>query len=136
MAMDTVHHLGVDLGYPFFWKALETSAEAKAIAAEMTRHGVEAQPERSHLFNVFSPDSLNSVAISITPLSSKDLSREGGLSVSAGGHAQGVIVEMTKNEISAFTHFAMSNDRVVSTRHSVTELAAGGHAGALSDADV
>jgi hypothetical protein len=136
MATDTVQYLGVEFGHRFFSEALKTSAEAKAIAREMTRHGVEAQPERSHVFNVFSPDSLKPVAISITPFSSKDLSHEGGLSVSASGHAQGVIVEMKKNEIIGFTHFAMTGGKVVSTKHSVKELAAGGRAGALTDAHV
>jgi hypothetical protein len=91
----------------------------------MTKSGLHAQPERTHLFNVFSPDDLKTIAIGITPYSGHDLSREGGLSISQGGHAQGVIVEMKGTEIVAFTHLAVSGRQVVSSRHTTSELQAG-----------
>jgi hypothetical protein len=123
MAVDTVQYLGVDLGYRFFAETLGTSDEARAIHDTMVEAGLTPQPERSQLFNVFSRDSLKSVAISITPFSSDDLSREGGLSVSQGGHAQGVIVDLEDRvHISRFTHIAVTKGKVVSSEHDVTEL--------------
>jgi hypothetical protein len=89
----------------------------------MVDTGLEAQPERSHLFNIFSPDSLTSVAVSITPFSSRDLCTEGGLSVSAGGHAQAVIVELEDGvKITGFTHFSVVDGEVVSSHHGIEEL--------------
>jgi hypothetical protein len=133
---DTVYHLDVDNGPRFFAQIFTISDEAKAISAEMTKVGLQPQTERTHLFNVFSPDDLKPVSISITPYSSQDLSREGGLSMSHGGHAQGVIVEMSGTEVVAFTHLAVSGGRVVSTRHTVGELTAAGGPGPLTDAQI
>jgi hypothetical protein len=133
MASDSVQHLGVEFGHGFFSKLLETSNEAKAISAEMGKYGLEAQPERTHVFNVFSPESLASVAISITPFSSKNLSHEGGLSISEGGHAQGVVVEMKKNEIVGFTHIALTGGKVVTSKHDIKELLQGRPSGAVAD---
>ena len=135
MATDSVQHLGVDLGHRFFSKAYAASSEAKAISAEMAKQGLEAQSERTHLFNVFSRDSLKSLAISITPFSGKDLNYEGGLSLSQGGHAQGVIVELKNNtEIVGFTHLAVTDGKVVASKHSIKELG-GRAAGAPADDD-
>jgi hypothetical protein len=134
MPNDTVQYLGVEFGERFFQKALEASSEAKAIYKEMVKYGLEAQPERSHLFNVFSPQSLQSVPISITPFSSKDLSQEGGLSVSSGGHAQGVVVEIKKGtEIVGFTHIALNNGKLVTSKHNIKELSRGGAGGEIAD---
>lgn len=130
---DTVQHLGVDFGDRFYTGAFERSEEAKAIAREMTEQGLRPQPERTHVFNIFSPDSLKSVAVSITPYTGRKLEREGGLSISQGGHAQGVIVELKGEEIVGFTHYAVTGGRVVSSRHTVAELAGGSTAGTLSD---
>ena len=126
MATDTVQHLGCELGHRFFVKTLENSREAQALHDQMVKEGLEAQPERSHLFNVFSPDSLRSVAVSITPFSSKDLYREGGLSVSEGGHAQGVIVEVADRvTITGFAHYSVVDGEVVSSKHDIAELREG-----------
>jgi len=134
MATDTVAHLGVELGYRFFSSVLEESKEAQAIHAHLVEVGLDPQPERSHLFNVFSPDSLKSVAIAITPFVSEDLEREAGMSVSQGGHAQAVIVEMSNRiNISAFTHIAVSDGEVVTSRHSVKELARGRPSASVAD---
>lgn len=122
MATNTVNHLGVEFGQHFYAKAFEASSEAKLIAQEMEKQGLNAQPDRSHLFTLFSQDSLKSLAVSITPYSSKDLSHEGGLSLSEGGHAQGVIVEMKQHEIVAFTHLAVTGGKLVSSKHTVAEL--------------
>jgi hypothetical protein len=130
---DTVYHLDVDYGQRFFAKAFTISDEAKAISAEMTKVGLQPQTERTHLFNLFSPDDLKPLTISITPYSSHDLSREGGLSISQGGHAQGVIVEMRGTEVVAFTHLAVSSGQVVSTRHTTAELTAASGADPLTD---
>jgi hypothetical protein len=133
----TVQHLGVEFGHRFFSKALEISREAKAIYKEMVKCGLEPQPERSHVFNVFSRDSLKSVAISITPFSSKDLNHEGGLSVSEGGHAQGVIVEMKKRtEIVGFIHIAVTGGKVVTSKHDIKELTRGRTVGELADSRI
>jgi hypothetical protein len=120
--MDTVQHLGVEQGQRFFSQALETSSEARAISEAMVEQGLRAQFDRTHVFSVFSPDSLKSVAISITPFNSKDGSSEGGLSVSEGGHAQGVIVHLDGVEITSFMHIAVSEGQVVTSEHSVEEL--------------
>jgi hypothetical protein len=130
---DTVQHLGVEFGDRFYTAAFDRSEEARAIAGEMTGRGLRAQPERTHVFNVISPDSLKSVAVSITPFTGKKLDHEGGLSISEGGHAQGVTVELKGEEIVGFTHYAVTGGRVVSSHHTVAELAGSGAAGALSE---
>jgi hypothetical protein len=123
MSPDTVQHLGTEFGHSFFHKALEASSEAKAIYHEMVECGLEPQPERSHVFNIFSPKSLQSVPISITPFSNKDVSREGGMSVSSGGHAQAVIVDLVdRTTIVGFTHFAVADGKVVTSKHDIKEL--------------
>jgi len=135
--MDTVQHLGVEFGQRFFTQALDISSEAKAISKEMEEHGLDPQPERTHIFNVFSPQSLQSVPISITPFVSKDLSFEGGLSVSSGGHAQGVIVEMkNRTEIVGFTHIAVTGGHLVTSKHTIGELTQGREAGRVSDSRI
>jgi hypothetical protein len=126
MSIETIQHLGAEFGQRFFDKALSGSSEAKAIYKEMGKHGLTPQPERSHIFNLFSPVSLKSISISITPFSSKDLSFEGGLSISEGGHAQGVIVEMrNRTEIVGFTHIAVTRGKVVTSKHQSKELLRG-----------
>jgi hypothetical protein len=136
MSLETVQYLGVEFGHRFFSKALEQSSDAKAIYQEMAKYGLEPQPERSHLFNLFSPQSLQAVSLSITPFSSKDLSHEGGLSVSSGGHAQGVIVNLEGTEIVNFVHIAVTNGKVVTSKHEVKELSAGAAAGVIPEANI
>jgi hypothetical protein len=134
---DSVQDLGVEFGNRFFAAAFAASDEAKAIAAEMTKvGGLQAQPERTHVFNVFSPDSLKSLAVSITPYSSKDLTHEGGLSVSQGGHAQGVVVDLKGGKIVGFTHYAVTGGRVVTSHQTTAALAGQGTAGSLSDQQI
>lgn len=133
MSTNTVNHLGVEFGHQFFAKAYEASDEAKLISEAMKKAGLEPQTERTHVFSVYSPDSRKSIAVSITPYSSKDLSHEGGLSMSEGGHAQGVIVEMKKTEIVGFTHLAVTGGKLVSSRHAVSELGGTGHTAGVSD---
>lgn len=108
MDTNTVQHLGIEYGQRFFAGELETASEAQAVSAAMVEQGLRPQFERTHVFNVFSPDSLKSVAISITPFNSKDGRREGGLSVSQGGHAQAVIVSIEGVELRSFTHIAVA----------------------------
>jgi len=134
MSSDTVQHLGTEFGQSFFHKALEASSEAKAIYQEMVECGLEPQPERSHVFNIFSPKSLQSVPVSITPFSNKDVTREGGLSVSSGGHAQGVVVDLAdRTNIVGFTHFAVANGKVVTSKHDIKELSYRDRKGELDD---
>jgi len=122
MSTSTVNHLGVEHGYSFFTGVLTTSNEAQLISDAMKKQGLEPQPERTHVFSVFSPDSLKSIAVSITPFSGKDLSHEGGLSVSEGGHAQGVIVQLSDNKIVSFTHLAVTGGKLVSSQQSTSDL--------------
>jgi len=136
MSTNTVNHLGVEFGHEFFTRAHDASEEAKLISDAMHKQGLNPQAERTHVFTVYSPDSRKSIAVSITPFSSKDLKYEGGLSLSQGGHAQGVIVEMNKNEIVGFTHLAVTGGKLVSSKHSVNELAGTGHAATVSDAHI
>jgi len=131
--VDTVNHLDVEYGQRFFARVFTDSDEAKLISQEMAEIGLNAQPERTHLFNLFSPDSLKPITVSITPFSSHDLSHEGGLSMSQGGHAQGVVVDMQGTEIVSFTHFAVTDGKVVSTRHPISELAGDGKPGNLDE---
>ena len=134
MPVETVQHVGVEFGQRFFTKALDISSEAKAIYREMVKHGLEPQPERSHVFNVFSRESLQSVSISITTFVSKDLSLEGGLSVSEGGHAQAVIVEMKgRPEIVGFTHIALTRGKVVTSKQNIKEFLRGRAVAELGD---
>lgn len=136
MATDSVQHLGVEYGHRFYAKAYEISSEAQLISAEMTKHGLQPQSERTHVFNVFSPDSLKSLAVSITPFSGKDLGHEGGLSISEGGHAQGVIVEIKNHEVVGFTHLAVTGGKLVSSQHSTSELSPSGRSAGISDAHI
>jgi hypothetical protein len=57
MAIESVQVLGTEVAYPFFSRALEASTEARAVHEELTRQGLEPQPERTRLFNTFSRDS-------------------------------------------------------------------------------
>jgi hypothetical protein len=61
MATTAVNHLGVAFGHLFYTKAFEASSEAKLIAAEMAKHGLNAQAERSHVFTLFRQESLKSL---------------------------------------------------------------------------
>lgn len=123
MTSDTVCHLGAEKGERFLVKVLDESTEAQLIYKAMTAQGLEPQPERTHLFSLYSSDSMKSIAVSITPLATGDLSREGGLSISQGGHAQGVVVDMSEGrEIVGFTHFAVSGEEVLESHHDVKEL--------------
>ena len=130
---EIVHHLDAEHGQRFFSRVFTASDEAKLISAEMTKTGLQPQADRTHLFNVFSPDDLKPLTISITPYSNHDLSREGGLSLSHGGHAQGVIVEMKDTEIVAFTHLAVLAGKVVSSRHTTADLSPTGTTSGLRD---
>lgn len=123
---DSVHQLDTDSWYRFFARVLEFSSEARTVHEEMLRQGLEAQSERTQLFSTFSQDSLQSIAISVTPYTTRDLTREGGLSISQGGHAQGVIVDIqNRTEIIGFTHLATLDGELVSSTHTVDELSAG-----------
>lgn len=123
MALDSVQHLGVEYGHRLLSRVLEESEEARALYDELLNAGLEPQPERTHLFNVFSAESLRSLLITITPFVTKDLRQEAGLSVSVGGHAQAVVVDVDdRTRITEFTHLAVSDDGVVASRHSVEEL--------------
>jgi hypothetical protein len=136
MAIESVQVLGTEIAYPFLSRALEASTEARAVYEELTRQGLEPQPERTRLFNTFSRDSFKSIAISVTPFTTRDQTREGGLSVSQGGHAQAVIVEISgRTEITGFTHIAVSGDEVVTSTHDVEELR-GDQPALITDADV
>ena len=134
MSASTVNHLGIEHGSHYFTKVHAASTEAQLISAAMDKKGLAPQAERTHLFSVYSPDSLQSITVSITPYSSKDLKLEGGLSMSEGGHAQGVIVELKNNEIVGFTHLAVTGGKLVSSQHSTGELGeARGKAAAAAD---
>ncbi|MFS0701751.1 hypothetical protein AB6N24_17390 [Cellulomonas sp. 179-A 4D5 NHS] len=129
-AVDTVQHLGTEHGYRFFESVLEKSDDARTLHGELTALGLEAQPERTQLFSVFSPDSLQSIAISVTPFSSKDQTQEGGLSVSEGGHAQAVVVDIKdRTTIAAFEHLALQDGQVVRSKHDTEELTRGREGG-------
>lgn len=122
MAATSVNHLGVEYGYEFFEKTIELSEEGKAIQAAMENLGLMAQPERSHVFTVFSPDDLRAIAIAVTPFSSDDRKLEGSLSISEGGHAQGVVVEMDGQKVVGFTHFAMEDGQLRSDQYRADQL--------------
>jgi hypothetical protein len=123
MAKDTVGYLGAELGYRFFSDVVERSRDARAIHDRLVDEGLQPQPERSQLFTIFSRDSLKSVAISITPFVSEDLRYEAGLSLSEGGHAQAVIVEIVdKVRLGGFRHLAISDGEVVMSEHRLEEL--------------
>lgn len=123
MIIDTVNYLGADYGYRFFRRVLDRSDDARAVSAEMERQGLEAQPERTQVFSTFSPDSLQSIAISVTPYTSRDFTREGGLSLSEGGHAQGVVVDISdRTALTGFTHIAIREGEVVTSSHDIREL--------------
>jgi hypothetical protein len=134
MAVDSVRHLGPDVGYRFFSKVLDASAEARAVHEAMTKQGLDPQPERTQVFSTFSADSMQSIAISVTPFTTRDLTREGGLSLSQGGHAQGVIVDISDHtKITGFTHMAVTGDEVVTSTHDVEEFRRDRPTGMLPD---
>ena len=125
MSFETVHHVGTAFCGSFY-AAAANSTEAQLISAEMVRLGLAAQPDRTHVFSLFSQQSQKSIAVSVTPFSSKDLGHEGGLSVSQGGHAQGVVVQLKGSEVTGFTHLAVTGGKLVSSQHSVSDLKAAG----------
>jgi len=63
--MHTAHYLGADLGSKFFYEVTELSDEAKLLSRAMSKYKLRAQPERSQLFSVYSPQSKAAIAISI-----------------------------------------------------------------------
>jgi len=134
LSIDTVAALGPDPGYRFFQKALRASVEGQLLYDELVRQGLEPQPERSQMFSTFSNDSLQSIAISVTPFTSGDQTREGGLSLSQGGHAQAVIVDIAdRTRITGFTHLAVADGQVTFSQHDVGELRVGGPTMAAAD---
>lgn len=120
--MHTAHYLGADLGSKFFYEVTELSDEAKLLSRAMSKYKLRAQPERSQLFSVYSPQSKAAIAISITPFSGEDRSVEGGLSVSEGGHAQAVVVRLKDTVITGFMHLTASKREVSVSEHSIDEL--------------
>src|SRR5271165_4441003 len=123
--MDSVQSLGVEFGKRFIDKALALSNEGKLIAAALEEKGLTAQPERAHTFSIFSEKSLKSIAVGVMPFTSKDLKFEAGFSISEGGHAQAVIVEIKdRTEIVAFTHLAVAGGNLESRRFDAHQLSA------------
>jgi hypothetical protein len=121
--MDSVQNLGVEFGKRFIDKALALSDEGKLIAAALEEKGLSAQSERAHTFSIFSAESLKSIAVGVMPFTTKDLKFEAGLSISEGGHAQAVIVEIKdRTEIVAFTHLAVVGGHVESHQLNANEL--------------
>lgn len=119
---NSVNYLGVEYGEHFLKKAMEQSKEGQALEKSLNEMGLYAQSERSHVFNVFSPDDLRSIAICITPFSGEDRSREGGLSISEGGHSQAVVVEMRDNKLVGFTHLALEGGSLRSEHFDAQQL--------------
>lgn len=123
MATDSVCFLGSDQGQRFFSSVVRGSREAQELQKALLDEGLEPQPERTQLFSLFSTDSLASIAVSVTPFTSKDFEREGGLSMSQGGHAQAVVVDIRdRTEIVGFTHYAVAGGEVVTSQHGIHEL--------------
>ena len=120
--MHTTHYLGADLGAKFFYSVTELSDEARLLSKGMAKYNLRAQPDRSQLFSVYSPDSKAAIAISITPFSGEDRSVEGGLSVSEGGHAQAVIVRLKGTVITGFIHLTAANGELLESEHGIDEL--------------
>ena len=134
MSVDTVQAFGPDQGFRFFQKALRGSPEGQLLYRELVRQGLSPQPERSQMFSTFSNDSLQSMAISVTPFTADDQTREGGLSLSQGGHAQAVIVDIAdRTRITGFTHLAVVNGRINASHHDIDELRADGPAAVAGD---
>jgi hypothetical protein len=119
---NTVNHLGVEFGHEFFDRSMEGSEEGRAIQEAMEGLGLYAQPERTHVFSVFSQVSNKAIAVCVTPFSGEDRSLEGGLSVSEGGHAQGVVVELKEARLVAFTHFALEGGSLRAERFEAEQL--------------
>jgi len=90
----TVNELDIELGMPFIERALETSDSARLLTEELQRDGLRPMAERSRVVNAYSPDSSSAVAIGFLPFVTDDLTRHAGLSVSQGGYATAVRVEM------------------------------------------
>ena len=120
---ESINQIGVEHGEAFFQAAMEASDEGRKIQGAMEKMGLRPQAERTQVFTVYSADSHKAIAISVTPFSSDDLSMEGGLSVSQGGHSQGVVVEMaSKTRLVGFTHLAIADGEVRSERFDTKRL--------------
>jgi hypothetical protein len=91
----TVSELDIELGMPFIEKTLESSESARALSETLQQEGMRPMPERSRLVNIYSGESLTSLAVGIVPFVSDDLSAHAGLSVSQGGYATAVRVRMS-----------------------------------------
>ena len=109
----SVNHLGVEMGMEFVERALERSEGGRAIHRALEESGLRAMPERSHLFTVFSPASAEALALGVLPFVADDLTAHGGLSISQGGYAKGVRVQMARRtSIVRFTAFDFIGGRV------------------------
>jgi hypothetical protein len=122
----TVNHLGVKHGRELADKAFAKSEDARAISKAMLDHGLTSTPERAHLFSLYSPESGVSLAISVIPFGRKDHKMAGGLSVSQGGFAKGVAVDIAENQVTGFTTFDAVKGKVVTSHHDAKALTSRG----------
>jgi hypothetical protein len=119
----TVCLLDIEHGLPFIEKTLELSKEGQAIHKAMEELGLMPMHERARIFTVYSPGSSAAFAIGIIPFTSKDLTTMGGLSISQGGHAKGVVVHMEKRtELTGFTTLDVVNGEVKPQKFSARQL--------------
>jgi len=126
VSAETVQSLGPNRGHQFFTKVLSRSLEAQLLHERLRAEGLEPQPQRTQVFNLFSDMSLQSIAVGVTPYSDPDQQREGGMSSSQGGHAQAVIVKLAdRSRITGFTHLAVLDGQVTASEHDVGEVLGG-----------
>lgn len=123
LSVSTVTHHGPEHGFSFIEHVREQqSSEFMYLEKALLERDLIPQPERAHLFTLYSPDSHQALAVAIMPFSSKDFSIEAGLST-AGGHSQAVIVHIQDRvEITGFETLAVVDGEVVTKEFDIAEL--------------
>jgi hypothetical protein len=122
MMTGTVSHLGSEYGLEFLEGEREQGGEFAVLYQALEERGLMPQPERAHLFSVYSPESRQSIAIAIMPFSSRDQTMEGGLST-ARGHSQAVIVHLEDRvDIRGFETLAVVNGQLEQSKFDAYEL--------------
>jgi hypothetical protein len=122
----TVTHLGSEQGKTFAEKALERSKGGQAIAKKLAEEGLVLMHDRTNVFSVYSPDSVKAIAIGIIPCvpkDQKDHKRAGGLSVSDGGFAKAVTVELgERSRLVSFSTYDVVGETVKTEKFEASQL--------------
>jgi hypothetical protein len=94
MNSGTVFQMDADDAVAFIEKQLEVSEAARALFQALQDDGLTPNVQRSQLFGIYSRESRKSLSVGILPFITEDLVAHGAISVSEGGFARAVIVNV------------------------------------------